>query len=219
MNNMQQTARVGLFFLLGLALVWVTFETLSDGKVFKDRGYTLVAGFENLKELKVGDEVRMAGVKIGEVHQTQLAGRRAEAILRIDSHVKIKNDAVATIAMQGSIGTNTINIYPGTGFGDRGQGRIRTLMASDADAIARETYADSVTPRVSTNKSILFNNIAVNAQISGVGADYFRVNGSTINDGTSFDKRSVDSRAQVAVIDTPMPRPPSSPMARTRSAR
>ena len=38
MNNAQQTARVGLFFLLGLALTWVTFETLSDGKVFKDRG-------------------------------------------------------------------------------------------------------------------------------------------------------------------------------------
>ena len=45
MNNAQQTARVGLFFLLGLALIWVTFETLSDGKVFKDRGYTLIAGF------------------------------------------------------------------------------------------------------------------------------------------------------------------------------
>ena len=65
MNNAQHTARVGLFFLLGLALIWVTFETLSDGKIFKDRGYTLVAGFESLKELKQGDEVRMAGVKIG----------------------------------------------------------------------------------------------------------------------------------------------------------
>jgi macrolide transport system ATP-binding/permease protein len=101
-----------------------------------------------------------------------------------------------------SIGTNTINIYPGTGFGDRGQGRIRTLVPSDADAIAQESYADSVTPRVSTNKSILFNNVAVNAQVSGVGADYFRVNGSTINDGAAFDTRSVADRAQVAVIDT-----------------
>ena len=42
MNNMQQTARVGLFFLLGMALIWVTFETLSGGKIFKDKGYTLV---------------------------------------------------------------------------------------------------------------------------------------------------------------------------------
>ena len=60
MNTAQQTARVGLFFLLGLALTWVTWETLSDGKLFKQTGYTLIAGFENLKELKQGDEVRMA---------------------------------------------------------------------------------------------------------------------------------------------------------------
>ena len=83
MNNAQQTACVGLFFLLGLALVWVTFETLSDGKVFKDRGYTIIAGFEDLRELKLGDEVRMAGVKIGSVELTRLTGRRAEAVLRI----------------------------------------------------------------------------------------------------------------------------------------
>ncbi len=114
MNNSQQSARVGLFFLLGLALIWVTFETLSGGKVFKDKGYTLIAGFETLKSLKPGDEVRMAGVKVGEVHQTQLAGRRAEAILRIDSNVHIKSDATATIAMQGLIGTNSISIDLGS---------------------------------------------------------------------------------------------------------
>jgi macrolide transport system ATP-binding/permease protein len=101
-----------------------------------------------------------------------------------------------------SIGTNTINIYPGTGFGDRGQGRIRTLLPSDSDAIASQSYADSVTPRVSSNQSILFNNVAVNSQVSGVGVDYFRVNGSTINDGGAFDATAVNDRAQVAVIDT-----------------
>ena len=67
MNNFQQTARVGLFFLLGLALTWVTFETLRGGKIFKDQGYNIIAGFETLKELKDGDEVRMAGVKIGDL--------------------------------------------------------------------------------------------------------------------------------------------------------
>lgn len=116
MNNLQQTARVGLFFLLGLALIWVTFETLSGGKVFQDKGYNLIAGFESLKELKEGDEVRMAGVKIGEVQVTRLSGsgRRAEAVLRIDSNVKIKEDATATIVMAGLIGTNYIGIDLGS---------------------------------------------------------------------------------------------------------
>jgi|GEM_PF-2118800 len=113
-NNPQQTARVGLFFLLGVALIWVAFETLSDGKVFKDRGYTLIAGFDNLRELKVGDEVRMAGVKIGSVEGTRLTGRRAEAVLRIAPKVVIPNDAHATILSAGLLGTNYIGVDLGT---------------------------------------------------------------------------------------------------------
>ena len=114
MNNLQQTARVGLFFLLGVALVWVTYETLSSGSFFSKKGYTLVAGFEDLEELKAGDEVRMAGVKIGQVDKTRLAGRRAEAVLRIDPGVQVANDATASIVMAGLIGTNFIGIDLGS---------------------------------------------------------------------------------------------------------
>ena len=83
MNNSQQTIHVGLFFVLGLALTWVTFATLSGGSIFKAQGYRLIAGFESLKELKKGDEVRMAGVTIGSVESTRLdmAHRRGEARL------------------------------------------------------------------------------------------------------------------------------------------
>jgi macrolide transport system ATP-binding/permease protein len=101
-----------------------------------------------------------------------------------------------------SIGTNTINIFPGSGFGNRDQGKIHTLVDSDADALAQQPYADSVTPRVSTNQSILFRDVAVNAQVSGVGTDYFRVSGSTISSGSGFNQEAVTSRAQVALIDT-----------------
>lgn len=137
MNNSQQTARVGLFFLLGLALIWVTFETLSGGQVFKDKGYSLIAGFETLKTLKPGDEVRMAGVKIGEVQRTQLAGRRAEAILRIDTKVHIKSDAIATIAMQGLIGTNSISIDLGSNNAPDLQpgAEIRTRESADLNTV------------------------------------------------------------------------------------
>ncbi|HUR56782.1 MAG TPA: MlaD family protein [Opitutaceae bacterium] len=121
MNNPQQTARVGLFFLLGIALIWVTFETLSGGKILKDKGYQIIAGFETLKELKEGDEVRMAGVKIGDVAKTRLVGRRAEAVLRINSQFKIKNDATATIVMSGLIGTN----YIGVDLGSEGAPELR----------------------------------------------------------------------------------------------
>jgi phospholipid/cholesterol/gamma-HCH transport system substrate-binding protein len=137
MNNFQQTARVGLFFLLGLALTWVTFETLRGGKVFKDQGYNLVAGFESLKELKEGDEVRMAGVKIGEVEKTRLAGRRAEAVLRISHKVRIKSDATASIIMAGLIGTNYIGIDLGTDSApDLPEGsEIQTKTTADLNSV------------------------------------------------------------------------------------
>lgn len=137
MNNSQQTARVGAFFLLGLALIWVTFETLSGGKILKDKGYTVTAGFATLKELKEGDEVRMAGVKIGEVAKTQLAGRRAEAVLRIATDVKIKEDATATIVMAGLIGTNYISVDLGSdAAGDLAPGaEIRTKTTPDLNSV------------------------------------------------------------------------------------
>lgn len=137
MQNAQQTARVGLFFLLGMALIWVTFETLSGGKIFRDEGYRIIAGFESLKELKEGDDVRLAGVKIGEVAKTRLAGRRAEAELRIDTHQKIKDDAIAVIVTNGLIGTAYVSIDLGTDAAAflRPGAEIRTRSTPDLNAV------------------------------------------------------------------------------------
>ena len=104
MNNKSQSIRVGLFFLLGLALAWITFESLNGGRLFKKPGYTLVAGFANLKGLKGGDEIRMAGVKVGAVQLTRLAGHRVEALLAIEPGVKIPSDAVASTIASGQFG-------------------------------------------------------------------------------------------------------------------
>jgi phospholipid/cholesterol/gamma-HCH transport system substrate-binding protein len=137
MNTTQQTARVGLFFLLGVALVWVTFETLSSGKIFEERGYTLIAGFDDLKQLKVGDDVRLAGVKVGSVLKTRLAGRRAEAVLQIDPRVPIASDSAATIFMSGLIGGNYVSIDMGSpGSPQIADGaEIRTIASPDLNTL------------------------------------------------------------------------------------
>jgi phospholipid/cholesterol/gamma-HCH transport system substrate-binding protein len=137
MNTAQQTARVGLFFLLGVALVWVTFETLSDGKLFEEHSHSLIAGFDDLKQLKTGDEVRLAGVKVGSVKETRLAGRRAEAVLQIDPKTPIASDATATIVMAGLIGGNYISIDMGTpGATPLADGaEIKTASSPDLNSI------------------------------------------------------------------------------------
>ncbi len=100
-----------------------------------------------------------------------------------------------------SIGTNTINVYPGSGFGDMRSGRVRTLRPTDAEALAEQEYADSVTPQVSANATALYRNTATNASVTGVGADYFQVNGRSFTAGSGFDADSVTAMAQEAVID------------------
>lgn len=100
-----------------------------------------------------------------------------------------------------SIGTNTINVRPGTGFGDRTSGAIHTLTDADADALAKEPYAQSVTPDVSTSKTVFYRNISASAVISGVGSGYFDVNGSKLSEGVLFGKDAVETYAQDAVID------------------
>jgi len=133
MNNTSQSIRVGLFFCLGLALAWITFESLNGGRLFKKPGYTLVAGFANLKGLKTGDEVRMAGVKVGAVELTRLAGHRVEALLAIQPGVKIPADAVASVEQSSLLGSN----YLGVTFGTPG-----TELLKDGDEISTKATVD-----------------------------------------------------------------------------
>lgn len=100
-----------------------------------------------------------------------------------------------------AIGTNTINVYPGTGFGDRRSMRIETLLPSDAEALADQPFADSVSPQVSSNATVRFRNTSSNAAITGVGEGYFQVNGRTFADGVGFTPDSIAQRTQEAVID------------------
>ena len=110
MNNSQQTIRVGLFFLLGVALAWITFESLSGGQLFKKSGYTLIAPFANLKGLKTGDDILMAGVKIGSVAQTRLGNQRVEAVLKIEPKVSIPADAVASVETSSLLGSQHLAV-------------------------------------------------------------------------------------------------------------
>ncbi|MGE4559233.1 MAG: MacB family efflux pump subunit [Desulfobulbus sp.] len=100
-----------------------------------------------------------------------------------------------------SMGTNTINIYPGKDFGDMRSGKVQTLIPRDADALAQQPYVDTVTPMVTKSVTLLYRNISVTAQVNGVGEHYFRVKGVELDQGQIFDHGSVRASAQDVVID------------------
>lgn len=101
----------------------------------------------------------------------------------------------------GSIGTNTINIYPGTDWGDSRADAIQTLVPADVAALAEQPYVDSATPETSRTLLLRYRNIDVNALVSGVGDRFFQARGMRFALGVAFDEDAVRRQVQVAVID------------------
>ena len=100
-----------------------------------------------------------------------------------------------------SLGTNTIEVRAGKGYGDLEAGRIRTLVPADADALADQPFVDSVTPTISTSVTVKRAAVAVNAAVTGVGADFFRARGLVLAQGQAFDAQDVQTYGQNVVID------------------
>lgn len=100
-----------------------------------------------------------------------------------------------------SIGTNTITVRAGTGFGDRRREAIDTLVQSDADALAAQAFALSASPEISTSETTTRGAVSTSASVYGVGPDYFDVNAYTLTDGRFLTESDNDKRAQVVVID------------------
>ncbi len=100
-----------------------------------------------------------------------------------------------------SMGTNTIVIMPGHGFGDRNSSKYKTLTVHDSDLLARQTYVDSATPAVSSSGTLTWQNISVTAQLQGVGEQYFDVKGLGAAEGRFFNREDVKKGSAVVVID------------------
>ena len=100
-----------------------------------------------------------------------------------------------------SLGTSTLEIYAGSGFGDRNADKITTLRSSDADFLAQQSFVHSTTPNLSTSVYFRIDNLAVTGTVNGVGEQFFAVRGYTISKGIAFDQTAVMTSAQEAVID------------------
>ncbi|ULQ59272.1 MacB family efflux pump subunit [Brucepastera parasyntrophica] len=123
-------------------------------------------------------------------------------IASVVSVVALGNSSQEKIMEQiSSMGTNTIQIMPGTGFGDMRSGKVKTLKVSDSDYLGKLSFIDSSTPNVSASGVLLYENNSLTAQLTGVGAEYFDVEGKKIAMGRIFTQEEADNIASVVVID------------------
>jgi phospholipid/cholesterol/gamma-HCH transport system substrate-binding protein len=113
MNQTFQSIRVGIFFALGLALIYIVYTVIGSHQMGKADGYTILAEFEDIRTLSAGAEVRMAGVHIGEVFRTELVEGRGQVALQIENEVRIPSDSVARVAMASLLGQNYLSVHYG----------------------------------------------------------------------------------------------------------
>ncbi|MCK3657161.1 macrolide ABC transporter permease/ATP-binding protein MacB [Pasteurellaceae bacterium Pebbles2] len=100
-----------------------------------------------------------------------------------------------------SMGTNTMDVYNGTGFGDRNAEKMQNLNIADTQMLAKQSYIESVTPNSGVSGTLTYSNATFTAQVRGVGEQYFNVKGLSLLQGSFFDATQVKSNENVAVID------------------
>lgn len=113
MNQTRTEIIVGIFVLIGITCLGYLAIRLGKLEVLGNSGYNVYADFPSVAGLKVGDPVEIAGVRIGRVESIGLADDRARLNLRVNDHVKLQEDVIASVRSRGLIGDKFILISPG----------------------------------------------------------------------------------------------------------
>jgi len=99
----------GLLLLLALAIIFIG----NIGDLFKKQGYEVYALFDSALGLENKAAVKLAGIKIGEVKDITLAGRRAKVGMIIYPQHHIPHGSRATLSSLGILGEKYVEIIPG----------------------------------------------------------------------------------------------------------
>jgi macrolide transport system ATP-binding/permease protein len=100
-----------------------------------------------------------------------------------------------------SLGTNTIEVFPGKDFGDARATRIKTLVLADARALGQQSFITGATPTVSTSSTVRYLEKESNVLVNGVDGSYFHIKGTKLANGQFFDAVAVRNIERVVVID------------------
>jgi phospholipid/cholesterol/gamma-HCH transport system substrate-binding protein len=113
MEQSRVNIAVGIFVVLGvLALAYLSVN-LGRVTFLRGGGYLVVAEFPSVGGLRPGASVEIAGVEVGKVETIGLADYQARVELRLNTDVKLQEDAIASIKTKGLIGEKFIRISPG----------------------------------------------------------------------------------------------------------
>lgn len=112
-NRDGQLVKLGLFTLVGILLMWILGSTLLNATNGITKTY--VADFTDVTGLHEGDNVRIAGVRVGRVDDIELADSHAEVTMSVRADQPVFENTQVIIRYQNLVGLRYVALVPGEG--------------------------------------------------------------------------------------------------------
>jgi|TARA_Y100000389_G_C17470886_1_gene530639 phospholipid/cholesterol/gamma-HCH transport system substrate-binding protein len=107
-------AIIGTLVLICAAFFIIT--SFKGSSIVTSDGYQIIAKFNNSDGISIGSDVKISGVKIGNVLSQQLDHKsyKAKLVMTIDPSIKIPVDSSIKIVSEGLLGSKYLLINPGS---------------------------------------------------------------------------------------------------------
>ena len=111
-RNLIETAMGAIVLAAAAAFLLIVYKSSNTPSV---SGYQMVAEFNKIGGLKVGNDVRVGGVPVGKVVSVTLDYDtfKAKVLFDVDVECVFPTDSIAIIASEGLLGGNFMEIIPG----------------------------------------------------------------------------------------------------------
>ena len=110
---MRQEAKVGIFVVIGIVLLFAMSTQIAQLSYGRQKGYNLHIELNNASGLSQYAKVRVNGVDAGFVSAIFLRDNKAYAILVMNDDIRIPTDSTAIVAQESMLGGKYIEIVPG----------------------------------------------------------------------------------------------------------
>jgi phospholipid/cholesterol/gamma-HCH transport system substrate-binding protein len=114
MKNKSSEIWVGIFVVMGILLLILMTLKVEKFQVGKKIGYPLSIYFDSAAGLGENSQVRVAGVRVGDVEKIVLEKGKAKVTFRLPPQVTLYKDARAYLKSEGFLGEKYVEITPGT---------------------------------------------------------------------------------------------------------
>ncbi len=121
-RGMTKEVKTGMMAFIILVVVMAVFLFVRPKDWFDGNYFRMTASFSSVQGIKKGNEVRYAGVRVGEVSKISTEGNEGILEMRIKKDAQIPLDAEFTVSQSGVIGDYYVDIrgghFDGSYFGE-----------------------------------------------------------------------------------------------------